>query len=480
MISLRASIANRLWKMLCAPAQRRMADAIKDPQQAQQAVFSRILQRHADCAYGKHHHLTSEDNYAAVKEKLPVVRYDELHPWIERMKQGERNVLCQGELLAFEKSSGSTTAAKWIPFNQDLRDEFQEAIRAWMGDLYQRHPHLTGGRSYWVVSPLTHAEKITTGGIRVGLANDDEYLGWWERKMSSWLRVGNHTDLETTAKQLLAAKDLRLISVWNPSYLALLYEKMNSPQMPWPQLQIISGWADGNAAADAEHIKKLFPHVTFQPKGLLATEGVVTIPWGDDSLAAVPALHSHFLEFEDCHTREIYRVHELTQGHDYEVIITTSGGLWRYRLGDVVRVEGFAEKTPRLRFMGRVDGISDLRGEKLNPIFVQDVLAKLTDHFAMLAPHCATDRPGYALFTTDRNIDTISLDFHLSQNPYYAHAIEVGQLNPVKIFEIADESPAQIYVERYVALGQRPSTVKATALHRMSDWEKWFHGTWRA
>jgi GH3 auxin-responsive promoter len=486
MIQVRASIANWLWKKLCQPAQRRMTHAVKAPQQAQHAVLSRILQQHASCAYGSNYGLKGGMDYATFKKILPVITYDELAPWIERMKLGEREVLCNGEILAFEKSSGSTASAKWIPFNQGLRNEFQEAVRAWMGDLHQRNPSLTGGRAYWVVSPLQHAEQKTAGGTVVGMANDDEYLGWWERKLSYWLRVANNPDLEITTKELIAAKDLRLISIWNPSYLALLWDKITSlhdsditPIELWPKLEIISGWADASAAADAEKIKQLFPDVTFQPKGLLATEGVVTIPWGHDSTCGVPALNSHFLEFQDCQTREIYRVHELQQGSDYEPILTTSGGLWRYHLGDVVRVEGYAEKTPRLRFLGRTDGGSDLRGEKLNPLFVQQQLAKLTNHFAMLAPNTNGETPYYVLFTTDRTLDKKLLDDALSENPYYAHAVAVGQLGSVRIFEIEDASPSQIYLQRCASLAQRCSTVKATALHRMGDWEKWFQGTWR-
>ena len=479
MIRIKAMLANWLWSRLCEPARLRFEQSLAIPATAQKAVMQRILRRHASSAYGRNFALRSDMEYAEFAQAVPVVGYEDLLPWIERMKLGDRDVLSCGTVLAFERSSGSTSGAKWIPFTEDLRAEFQEAVRAWMGDLHRRHPNLASGRAWWVVSQLPNAGDVTSGGIPIGLPTDDEYLGWWERKFASWLRVANTADLAVAARELIAANDLRLISVWNPSYLALLWDKLNSPLSPqqlWPNLTIISGWADASAAADAAAIQQLFPHATFQPKGLLATEGVITIPWGLESAGALPALNSHFLEFQHCTSREIYRVHELQSETDYEAILTTSGGLWRYRLNDIVRVIGWEQQTPRLRFLGRADGGCDLRGEKLHPLFVQQTLAKLTSAFAMLAPASALGVPGYVLFTTDRHVPASTVETALQANPYYAHAVSVGQLAAVRKFLITDEFPSHKYLERCTQLGQRSSTVKATALHRAAGWEEWFQG----
>ena len=486
MTRIKAYCANWLWKMLCEPSRKRLERSLADPALAQATVLERILRQHGACAYAQAIGLRPDADYATFASTVPVVDYNELAPWIERVKQGEPDILCLGEILAFEQTSGSTSGAKWIPFNATLRAEFQEAVRAWMGDLHRRHPRLAGGRAWWVVSQLPQFSAKTSGGIPVGLADDDEYLGWWERKFASWLRVAHSSNMATVAEELLTARDLRLISVWNPSYLALLWEQLKSvqggtitPEQLWPELTIISGWADASAAPDAAAIKRLFPQATFQPKGLLATEGVVTIPWGDEAQAAVPALNSHFLEFQERQSRDIFRVHELQPGLEYEVILTTSGGLWRYRLNDIVTVDGFEQRTPRLRFLGRADGGCDLRGEKLHPLFVQKILTGFTSQFAMLAPMEEGTVPGYVLFTTDTTLHAAEIDAALSVNPYYAHAIDVGQLSRVRIFLITDAFPSQRYLARCSQWGQRGGTVKATALHRKDGWEKWFHGDFK-
>ena len=59
------------------------------------------------------------------------------------------------------------------------------------------------------------------------------------------------------------------------------------------------------------------------------------------------------------------------------MILTTSGGLYRYRLKDIVRVTGFAGSVPLIKFMGKQDKVSDLFGEKLNERFVQDTFSAL-------------------------------------------------------------------------------------------------------
>src|SRR5690606_23717403 len=75
----------------------------------------------------------------------------------------------------------------------------------------------------------------------------------------------------------------------------------------WPRLALLSCWADGPAARFADQLQARLPHVTLQPKGLLATEAMVSLPWlddvddtdGTDDAGAVLAVTSHFLEFLD-------------------------------------------------------------------------------------------------------------------------------------------------------------------------------------
>ena len=469
-MKVRALLGNLLWALSTQPARWRLIQALQRPEQAQRRTLQRLLSEHAESDFGKQHRFSELHTVQDFQTQVPLSNYEALTPWLEQAMAGEKNVLAMGEIRAFERTSGSTSAAKHIPCTASSMAEIHEAVSAWMGDLFVHHPGLLAGPSWWIISALTPSA-ATSGGIPVGLSSDLDYLSDWERALARWIFVQTpalrdlDTSLDEVASALASEDELRLISVWNPSLLLLLKERL--PQV-WPKLTAISAWADGWAAADADKVKRAFPQAHFQAKGLLATEGVVTIPWGTGP-GAVPALHSHFLEFLDSEDRPKL-VYELTSGETYEVVISTSAGLWRYRLGDLVRVVGWEGATPRLQFVGRADGVCDLRGEKLHPVFVAEVLSFLKPSFALLAPLNTGD--GYGLITS-ATVSLQEVEQRLSDNPHYAHCRKVGQLQPLRLFRVRDDA-ATAYLARCNALGQRASTIKGTSLHAKPGWEEWF------
>jgi len=220
--------------------------------------------------------------------------------------------------------------------------------------------------------------------------------------------------------------------------------------------------------------------VAIQGKGLLATEGIVSIPI-ERYQAPVAAVTSHFLEFLDEDSGKYQLVSDLEEGREYSVILTTGGGLWRYRLADRVRVMGFAERTPLLEFIGKEDCVSDLRGEKLNAFFVASVLAEFEccriACFAMLAPSQA-GTPYYTLYLESEYFqpDLLArLDARLRSNPHYAFCRKIGQLGELRLFLIR-RGGRESYLKRCTALGQRAGNVKMTALQKHFGWEHVFTG----
>ena len=115
----------------------------------------------------------------------------------------------------------------------------------------------------------------------------------------------------------------------------------------------------------------------------------------------VLAVRSHFFEFMtddgDC-----LGAHQVEQGREYSVVVTTGGGFYRYRLEDRVLVTGFLGVTPTLRFLGKADYVSDRYGEKIHAGHVGRVLDTLLTgvqcRFCMLAPDRLDDGPCYTLF----------------------------------------------------------------------------------
>src|SRR5581483_5792294 len=221
------------------------------------------------------------------------------------------------------------------------------------------------------------------------------------------------------------------------------------------------------------------PGIAIQPKGLLASEGVISIPFAGNHPLAI---RSHFFEFLDAAGRATL-ASDLRAGETYSVVLTTGGGLWRYRLGDVVRVTGRCGATPTISFLGKSGLVSDLRGEKLSEGFVADVLARLfAGHppqpaFALLAPACDAAGLCYTLYVDSPPATPLheSLDELLSANPQYAYCRRLGQLLPPRIV-VAGRDAYAAYCRRLTAEGQRLGDIKPACLSTRDGWSTVFAG----
>ena len=425
-MNLKAAIANSLWSATNLPSYLQFRHALQQPEIAQHKLLQTYLDQNAQTAFGQTHGFNSIQNYEDFTKRVPLMDYKDLEPWIEQIRRGEANVLTREPVTRLVPTSGSTGARKLIPFTAGLQREFNAAIGPWLIDLLRQSPGIGGGPAYWSVTPVMGNAGPEDSTVPIGFDADTAYLGGTRQHLASTVMAVPDElrlvkDMEVfryvTLLCLLRQRELRLISVWHPSFLTLLLSALSTnwqelladirsgqckhadklppavitalklhplphradelhcadPQKPetlWPRLKLISCWGDGSAGFAAAGLKELFPNVTLQPKGLLATEAFVTIPFAGLQPVAV---RSHFFEFVD-DAGAVHRVHELRAGQTYEVIVTTAGGLWRYRLRDSVRVTGFIGQTPALQFLGRNGNVSDLFGEKLSEAFVTQAI----------------------------------------------------------------------------------------------------------
>lgn len=405
---------------------------LADPAEAQQRVLREILSTNSDSQYLRTAHCELRT--------LPIVTYDEIEPHLARICDGDQNVLTSERVLMVEKTSGSTSAAKFIPYTASLRRQFIRALAPWMTDLYSTYPELTEGRAFWSVSPLAQARERTRGGLAVGFDDDRDYFG--SNDLDDVLALPRGV---TDPRAAIGDESIVFASIWNPMYLIALGD------MRWPNLKVISCWTDAAAAIALPRLRALYPNVAIQSKGLLATEGVVSIPYAGKHPLAIT---SHFFEFID--DDGIHLAHELREGNEYRVVITTGGGLYRYDLGDIVRVNGFVEATPSIEFVGRAGDVVDLCGEKLSEPFVRRTLEScgVDAPVAFLAPR----DDHYALFI-DGDADAHKIDDALRANPHYDYCRRIGQLGPIDVVAIRGEA-------FLAAIGGRAGNVKPRALLR--------------
>src|SRR5260221_626638 len=134
-----------------------------------------------------------------------------------------------------------------------------------------------------------------------------------------------------------------------------------------------------------------------------ACEGWCSIPMGEEEPGGALALTSHFFEFLEEGAERPRFAWQLEDGKRYQIILTTSAGLYRYQLGDVVEVCGFHRRAPRIRFVRKVGAASNLAGEKLDESHVNTAVARalakagIEATYFTLAPRLGGERPGYAL-----------------------------------------------------------------------------------
>jgi hypothetical protein len=500
--------------LLLLPIARRFDRALQNPRVAQAQVQQQLVDRLSQSEYGRAFGVKS----CADWDKLPIVTYDDLPAFDQLTSEPilfyEKTSGSRGaaKLIPYTKSlrrSFSQMFCVWaydliqhIPFTtgkvyfcvspklppvEELtidrvnHDPPKSPLKRGTLNLPHVPPFLRGARG---------DQDSRNNRPNNALQTDADYLDRWLTLILSPFLVTlpdaqrPQTPEEFKHKlaiQLLREETLEIISIWNPSFLKVILDYisanrsclqshlrpdraqlLNSPIIPWekvwPQLKLISCWDAAGATEQAKGLRSLFPSVLIQGKGLLATEAPMTIPL-IAAKGCVPVLDEVFFEFEDG-AGKIGLLHELQVGLEYQLIISQKGGLYRYRIGDRVRVTHYYHQTPCLEFLGRSGGISDLVGEKLNPDFVCDVLAQLDllAGFKTLVP--IADPPHYRLLL-DQVVDmecAEKLEQLLCQSYHYNHARSLGQLAQVQIITRSDM--AELWAKIRMQNGARWGDIK--------------------
>lgn len=536
---------------------RQWSSSIQQVEKTQRNVLHSIVERNAETDFGIRHGFGAICSVSDFQRQVPIRTYADFIPYIERIVGGEQGVLTADPVSRFEQSSGSTSASKLIPYTSSLRSEFQQGLNPWLCSLYASHPTLLTGKQYWSVTPVGQKQLRTLGGIPIGFEEDAEYFGPLKRTFIQNLMavpsaVSRISDIETfryvTVLFLLKCRDLTFISVWNPTFLMLLLNEVASRmddliadiangtitthldpsvrselgklcadpnrakelktvllgtngdvpwQAIWPKLSLISCWADASAAHYAMQLRNYFPTVAIQPKGLLATEGFITFPIASGQAPAL-SINSHFFEFakvaEFGEVGTVKLASELELGSRYTVLITTGGGLYRYRLDDIVETVGFVgDRCPTFRFIGKAGSVVDLFGEKLNECYVRTLLDEATGSlginpaFAMVAPEenngCPARYTLFVQFNEPREEELAGelakrIESGLRENYHYQYCRQLGQLAALGVCLIP--SKGRVATEQYIntctLLGQRLGNIKPTALHGYNGWRDVFLG----
>jgi hypothetical protein len=274
-------------------------------------VLDGILRRNQASALGRRLGFSAIRTARDYQARVPLSDYGDYRAGVASIAARSRRCLASNLCACSSRPAGRRPQPEWIPYGLPWA-EFQRGIRAWVANLFLHDPELLHGPGYWSVSPARASQEITPSGIPVGFADDSEYVGGLQQRLvrsvmavPSSVRHSRTMDefWYATLRHLVRRPDLRLISVWNPSFLTLLADQLSrhsdrllseEPNLKpalrartaaerharlWPRLRMISCWADGNSGPAARKLAALFPQARVRAKGLIATEGFVSFPW---------------------------------------------------------------------------------------------------------------------------------------------------------------------------------------------------------
>jgi hypothetical protein len=383
-----------------------------DPQEVTQERLSGLLSGLAGTAFAQDHGLSGEEDLEAWRERVPIRSYDGLRDYLDRAVAGEEDVLTREKVESVLKTSGTTGPAKWLPVTRSWAKEVALGQSLWRLALIRDHEEVTRGKVLTVVSPAVegHLPSGLPYGSNTGRMQAAQP---WIVRMRYAVPAGVFaiSDPEARVYTLLRfalQAPVTSITTANPSTLLLLARKLREyaddlaadlaegslargpaarlgseerrtlarglkksvPPEDWHLARIwslvcVQCWKGGSAPFFLERLPEaLGREIPVREVGITASEGYFAIPLSDEDPGGVAWLGGHLLEFVD-DEGGVYWPWELKTGGQYRLVISTSAGLYRYDLDDVLEVVGWEGSLPRLRFVRKGCSMLNLTGEKL-------------------------------------------------------------------------------------------------------------------
>jgi hypothetical protein len=224
------------------------------------------------------------------------------------------------------------------------------------------------------------------------------------------------------------------------------------PRDYWSELALLAVWKGGTVSLYLPRLVECFGPAAVRDIGLIASEGRMSIPLSDTGSAGVLDLMHQFFEFipEDELGKEqptTLLAHQVAVGERYYLVLTTSGGFYRYSILDHVEVVDFYRRTPVIEFLNKGAHISSLTGEKLTENQVVRALERVHEGLGLgpVAPLTLTPvwavPPYYVLLVAEGGLAReswsaalIALEQELCLgNLEYAQKRKSGRLGPLRL-----------------------------------------------
>ena len=427
----------------------------KHPMDVQRDVLFTILNDNKDTEYGKQYGFAGIHTIEDYQKAVPVAPWSHFAPWVDRMLEGEQNILTVYPFDHFTTTSGTSGKPKHVAYTLQHENNFAKynsacgnglltkaigtdwcegrAFSPTSGEIFTLPSGYTEGHTPAKIverlggkenadialrTVLTSPVEATvlepgkdTHYIHCRFALEDRDVTGVNVMYYSWLlNMLEYIDKEyamliddiekgTISETVSLPADCResLLKKIKPmperaaELREIFKDGPNLQYLPliWPKLKYIFGTKGGSFASYDRTLRDKYTGegLTRIYYGITATEGMFSMPVEVDSADSVLCPGSLFLEFlpVDCNDdfSQIVTMDKVEVGRTYEFIITNFAGLYRYRMSDSVEIVGWYNRTPLVKFVGRVDKSVNISGEKIPESDIEQVVERTSKEVGM-------------------------------------------------------------------------------------------------
>ncbi len=354
----------------------------KYPAEVQQDAFQKLIARAEGTEWGKKFRYKSMTSIVDFQSALPLQTYEEVKPYIDRLRHGEQNLLWPGEIKWFAKSSGTTNdKSKFIPVSaESLKDCHFKGGKDVLAIYCQNNPETN----------LFSGKGLTLGGShRIDNYQNQSYYGdlsailienlpfWTEFIRTPSQEIALLEKFEEKLEHILEESvqenvtSIAGVPSWNLVMLKFILERTGKKNIleVWPGLELfIHGGV--SFSPYQEQFRKLIPSEQMKyMETYNASEGFFAIqdnPMSPDMLLMLDyGIFYEFIPMDQLEkpNPEILTIGDVVKDVNYALVISTNSGLWRYIIGDTVK---FTSTFPhKLIISGRTRHFINVFGEEV-------------------------------------------------------------------------------------------------------------------
>lgn len=351
------------------------------PVHSQRDVLQNLVTQGQYTEFGKKYKFNRLFKVRDFKKRVPINEYNDLKPYIQRMMEGEENVLWNTPVNWFAKSSGTTSdKSKFIPLSEEsFRENHYKASKDVLTFYYNNFPKSDLLTGKGLVIGGSHQlnvvnEMVQYGDLSALLMQNSPFWGQWLRTPE--LRIALMDEWESKIEELAKTTiqenvtSIAGVPTWTLILIRRILEmtgKENLKQV-WPNLELYM-----HGGVSFVPYKEQFEKLIGAPINYLemynASEGFFAAQYmpGDEGmlLFADHGIFYEFLPIEELGKPEPRTVglEEVQLNRNYALVISTTGGLWRYLVGDTVM---FTSLNPfKIKVSGRTRYFINAFGEEV-------------------------------------------------------------------------------------------------------------------